>query len=77
MRREVREHAVRQYEAAREATRQEDARLAALAAREAEHARETEELERQLVQEQQQQPSASAAAIVPSSDEEGSSDEDE
>ena len=73
-RREQRELMHRQYEEAREAARREDARIASMAARDAEHAKETEQLEREMAQEQQQQQPEAAAAAAASDDE--SSDEE-
>jgi hypothetical protein len=78
--REAREAAQRTYEEARERSRQEDSRLAALAARDAEHARENEQLERELAQQSEEAPPASAAAAaaaaVPVDDDDKSEDEE-
>lgn len=76
LRREQREAAARQYEEAREQTRREDARLAALANRDAEHAKETERLERELAQERDDDGAAAAApAAMPLSDDDSSDEE--
>jgi len=75
VRREQREQALRQYEEAREQSRREDARLAALANRDAEHALETERLERELAQERDDGGDAAQPAATPLSDDESSDEE--
>jgi len=72
-----RERVAREYEQAREATRREDARFAAMAAREREHARETVRLDRELAEERREEEETTAARALPAeSESDVSEDED-
>ena len=76
LKREQQEHLRRQYEAAREASRREDQRLALQAQQDAQLQREQEALDKELALEQAAESNAPAPAASPM-DEAASSDDDD